>query len=102
MHHRACRLAELSSVGATFEVAGELTPSDCAPDSEAWVQLPHEGGRLNLPGHVAWVTPRRDRSRLHVSFTSISAELRRGLNDIVCRFQLGAAPWTPKLLAQGV
>jgi hypothetical protein len=99
---RACRLAELSSEGATFEVLGELSPSACAPDSDAWLQLPHEEGRLNLAARVAWVTPRRGRSRMHVSFARVTAAAQRRVDEIVCRFRLGDAPWTPKLLAPGV
>jgi hypothetical protein len=101
-HHRTCRLAELSSVGATFEVLGVLSPRQCTPDSEAWLQLPHPDGALSLPGHVAWVSPRADRSRMHVTFSAVTATTRKSLNDIVCRFRLGAAPWTPRLLAPGV
>jgi hypothetical protein len=48
------------------------------------------------------VTPRADRSRIHVTFSAVTATTRKSLNDIVCRFRLGAAPWTPRLLAPGV
>jgi hypothetical protein len=99
---RPCRLAELSSEGATFEVLGELSPASCVPDSDAWLQLPHQEGRLNLAGRVAWVTPRRDRSRMHVSFSRVTPAAQRRVDEIVCRFRLGDAPWTPKLLAPGV
>ena len=99
---RPCRLASLSPEGATFEVQGELTPDRCAPDTEVRLSLPHRDGRLDLPGHVAWVTPRKGRSRMHVTFSFLAEKSREMLDDIVFRFRLGAAPWTPKLLAPGL
>jgi hypothetical protein len=96
---RRCRLSGLSPRGATFEVEGELSTSDCAPDSVAHLQLPHQRGRLEVHGLVAWLTPRPEASRLHVSFDTVGEATRKMLEDIVFRFRLGAAPWTAKLLA---
>lgn len=99
---RPCRLSALSPEGATFEVQGELSPERCAPDTEVRLSLPHQDGRLDLPGHVAWVTPRPNRSRLHMSFGFLAEKSRQMLDDIVFRFRLGSAPWQPKLMAPGL
>ncbi|MBK7864744.1 MAG: PilZ domain-containing protein [Archangiaceae bacterium] len=101
-HGRRCRLSGLSQRGATFEVMGELSTRNCPPDASAKLQLPHQKGRVELPGRIAWVTPRREASRLHLSFGAVGDSARRMLDDIVFRFQLGAAPWTPRLLAPGL
>ena len=97
-----CRLSALSCDGATFEVRGQLGVGRCAPDSVVRVRLPHVAGHVVVPGHVAWVTPRPTRSRLHVDFNGINDECKRRLGDIVYRFRLGAAPWTPRLDAPGL
>src|SRR5258706_2806297 len=99
---RRCRMAGLSRDGATFKVLGELSPYDCAPDTAVRLQLPHQDGRVDLPGRVTWVTPRWDRSFMHMSFAGVAQGSRRTLDDIVYRFRLGAAPWRPRLLAPGL
>lgn len=99
---RRCRMSSISQEGATFEVEGELSPGRCAPDTRVQVQVPHVNGRLELGGHVEWVTPRERHSRLHISFTGLAAPSRQMLDDIVFRFRLGAAPWTPRLRVPGL
>jgi hypothetical protein len=99
---RRCCLSGLSPRGATFDVAGELSTLRCKPDAAAQVQLPHQRGAVEVKGLVAWLTPRREASRLHVSFDALGASTRKMLEDIVFRFRLGAAPWTPKLVAPGL
>lgn len=99
---RPVRLSALSPDGAIFDVLGELSTERCGPDAEVRLQLPHQSGRLELGGQVAYVTPRPNRSRMHVSFKGLAAKSRQMLDDIVFRFRLGAAPWTPKLVAPGL
>jgi len=99
---RRCRLAGVSPDGATFEVQGEVDLEACRPDSEVRLQLPHPLGRVDVSGKIASITPRAERSRLRVSFTRMAETSRRMLDDIVFRFRLGAAPWTPTLQAPGL
>ncbi len=100
--HRRCRLSSVSREGATFDLQSELDVGRCRPDSPVRVQLPHQTGRVDALGKIDWVTPRKGRSRLRVSFTSMADQSRRMLDDIVYRFRLGAAPWTPALAGAGL
>jgi hypothetical protein len=97
-----CRLSSLSCEGATFDVKGGLEIERCTPDAEVHLELPHQNGLVDLPGHVAWLTPRPERTRLRVCFAHLGRESRSMLADIVYRFRLGAAPWTPRLQAPGL
>lgn len=101
-HHRLCRMSTLSREGATFVVQGEMTADQCALDSKTLLELPHQSGRIDLPGEVSWLTQRQDHSRLHVSFSPMAGAAKQRLDDIVYRFRLGAAPWTPRLTASGL
>ncbi|MBL8949201.1 MAG: PilZ domain-containing protein [Myxococcaceae bacterium] len=97
---RRCRLSSISPEGATFYLQGEVTR--CPHELPVKLQLPHQSGRAELVGKVLSVTARGGRSRLRVSFTNMAAASRQMLDDIVYRFRLGQAPWTPTLHAAGL